>query len=105
MTQKRNYIIFFILWIVINFSFGCSSKIKNVNKPENSSKASAIDSKQSESNKNVPQQKNTEKNELVQNNIPSNDTNQNSTDSKKQSIDENELKSEVERIYNMRSNV
>lgn len=84
MMKKSNCIILFTLLIVVTFIFGCSSKIKN-----------------------VPQQKNTEKNKLEQNKIEPNDANQNRTDSNKQSlnenIDENELKSEVERIYNERS--
>lgn len=99
MTKKRNYVIFFTLLIVISFIFGCSSKFRNINKKEvkNFSKVSAIDLKQVEPNKNVPQQKNTEENK----------SDQNKTDPKKQNliekIDENELKSEIERIYNERS--
>ncbi len=109
MTKKRDYIIFFTLLIVVISIFGCFSKIKNINKGDikNFSKVSAMDLKQVEPNENVPQQKNTEEKKPDQNNTPPNNVNQNKTDPQKQNliekIDENELKSEVERIYNERS--
>ena len=47
--------------------------------------------------------KSAESNNAEKNKLEKNDRNQNKTDSCKQSVDQNELKSEVERIYNERS--
>lgn len=83
MIKNHNSIILLIILLIINFTLGCENKRKNVNDTQlkNSSKVTTVEPKRSELNKNSTQQKNTKSN----------------------NIEKNELKSEVERIYNERS--
>ncbi|AKA69705.1 amidase domain-containing protein [Clostridium scatologenes] len=98
MIKKLNYIIFSILAIIISFILGYKGEIRNINVGQ---------SNESRLNKSSTQVNNLEKNKIVYSNIEPDDKKENKIDLKKQNlienIDENQLKSEVERIYNQRS--
>ncbi|NMM63287.1 amidase domain-containing protein [Clostridium sp. P21] len=109
MIKKFNYIIFFTLAIIISFILGYKGELNYI-KEAQLKKPSKVVSTESNGNrlyKNSAQINNWQKNKIVQSTIEPGNKKENEPDSKKQNsienIDENQLKSELERIYNARS--